>query len=156
MANLTTTRSELKIIKVSSLLCCHQLLFIFIFSLAERETQQERPDQVRKQSMHCETFLRLFCEDQCDELPGDHEFSVKYCAPYGTKEHVYHEFQTWWLDNGEDTKVPSQSTFTRVWSDKFSNLGLMRCKGNFSTCSICNAGNFVTLLGFLALLYQCK
>ena len=92
-------------------------------------------------SMHCETFLRAFCVDQCDALPGDVEYDVKYCAPYTTKDNVYNEFQAWWFDNGEDPDtIPSFSTFRRVWDTKFKNLGLMACKGNFSTCSICNAG----------------
>jgi hypothetical protein len=99
--------------------------------------------------MHCETFLRLFCVDQCDELPGPTEHSTKYCAPYGSKEQVYNEFLTWWHDCEEDVvKVPSLSTFRRTWEEKFPNLGLMHCKGNFSTCSICNAGNAIFILRY--------
>ena len=91
--------------------------------------------------MHCETFLRAFCVNQCDTLPGDTEHDVKYCAPYTTRENVYNEFQTWWFDSGEPpTKIPSLTTFRRLWEAKFKNLGLMTCKGNFSTCSICSAG----------------
>ena len=127
-----------------SAFCYISIIFARLFLLicfVERNSKQERPDQVSMKSMHCETFLRAFCVDQCDALPGDVEYDVKYCAPYTTKDNVYNEFQAWWFDNGEDPDtIPSFSTFRRVWDTKFKNLGLMACKGNFSTCAICNAG----------------
>ena len=74
---------------------------------------------------------------ECDDLPTAGAEKVKV-VPFESVKGFYEEFIGHLValgDNEEDT--PSLPTFYRAWKSFSNTVRLMRCKGNFSNCEIC-------------------
>lgn len=91
--------------------------------------------------LHAKLFIENFVHDSCDILPlKTSDNSDVYCLPYGSIKAFYEEYVTSSKVNGNDeTTIASETRFRVCFTNEFSRtVRLMRCKGNFSTCDICN------------------
>jgi hypothetical protein len=91
--------------------------------------------------LHIKTFISQFVENNCDVLPiNDFQQNPIRVLPFGSLKSFYEEYYLSSQILGDlDSSIGGLTLFRTVYKHEFeSTLRLMRCKGNFSTCDICN------------------
>lgn len=102
-------------------------------------TEREAP---RKQNVNTKKIDRMtrwitnFADESCDRLPiNDKGGLVQFVIPFLSVSEFFGEYQA---DSEEN--VGGAKTFSRAFND-LPHIRTMRCKGNFSTCAICDAAS---------------
>ena len=104
----------------------------------EKEMKAQGRERACPQYDHCLTFIRDFLKE-CDSLPIA---GASYCKviPFLNIAQFYEEFKAHWQitnDEYDECSAPSYNRFRAAHLSFGTNIRLMRCKGNFSTCELC-------------------
>jgi hypothetical protein len=105
---------------------------------ATQELRAEGHERAAPQFDHCKAFISDFMFE-CDAMPTAGNEHVKV-VPFISVSQFHDEFESHWkMSNGEgeDSDIPSYSTFKLAYDSFGTDIRLMRCKGNFSTCELC-------------------
>lgn len=79
-------------------------------------------------------WIKNFAEESCDRLPiNDKSGMVQFVIPFLTVSEFFGEFKA-----EDEENVGCRKTFSRAFNS-MPHVRTMRCKGNFSTCAICDA-----------------
>jgi hypothetical protein len=81
-------------------------------------------------------WIKNFSDESCDRLPiNDKGGMVQFVIPFLTVSEFFGEYKA-----DAEENVGCRKTFSRAFNS-MPHIRTMRCKGNFSTCAICDAAS---------------